>query len=175
MIRFNEHERFDQMPKQKIFYDETKVPAYKELLQQNINTLDSIDLGENIDIQANILTGFLHETAEHVFGKNFMLKQRKYNNNKHTQSEKPKWFDESCYISKQEFKTARNLFSRNKTNDNRNLFVKARTKYNSARQRAKRRFKFNEGKRLENIARKQPRKFWKSLKSVIIAKKRIRR
>ena len=47
-------------------------------------------------------------------------------------------------------------------------FVKTRTKYNRVRQKAKTCVKMNEGHRLEKIAKSQPRKFWKSLKSVII-------
>ena len=53
---------------------------------------------------------------------------------------------------------------KHKTDDNRITFTKSRTKYNRARPKAKKYFTFNEGKRLENIAKTQPRKFWKSLK-----------
>lgn len=162
-IRIKEQQRVDQKTEKKIFYDDAKAPAYKNLLQQNINKLDGIASSENIDTKTEILTEFLHETAEQIFGKNVRLNQTKYDD-KHNQSEKPKWFDESCFTSKQEFKTARNLFSHNKSTENRTSFVKARTKYNRARYRAKTRFKYNEGKKLENIAKTQPRKFWKSLK-----------
>ena len=136
------------------------------MLQQNINSFhDQISSSENIDTKAEILTQFLHETAEDVFGKNVTLNQPK-SDGKPIQSERPKWFDESCYTSKKEFKTARNLFSRDKSYENRTSFVKARTKYRRARQKAKKRFRYDEGKKIENIAKKQPRKFWKSLKSV---------
>ena len=53
------------------------------------------------------------------------------------------------------------LSKRNKTNTNRLYFVRTRTKYNRIRQKAKRLFKMNEGKRLGSIANS---KFWKSLK-----------
>lgn len=83
---------------------------------------------------------------------------------KSSQTSKPKWFDKNCHEAKQEFKTARNIFARNKTNENRLSFVRTRTKYNRIRQKAKRLFKMNEGKRLGSIANSKPRQFWKSLK-----------
>lgn len=83
---------------------------------------------------------------------------------KSSQTSKPKWFDKNCHEAKKEFKTARNIFARNKTNENRLSFVRTLTKYNRIRQRAKRLFKMNEGKRLGSIANSKPRQFWKSLK-----------
>ena len=56
------------------------------------------------------------------------------------------------------------IFKRNKTDENIIAFAKARTKYNKARQKAKHSFKIKECQRLEQIAKSQPRKFWKSLK-----------
>ena len=78
----------------------------------------------------------------------------------------PKWFDEECYRKKQDFKKARNKFVKNKIEENRTAFTKSRTIYNRVRQRAKTRYKINEGRRLENIAKTQPKKFWKSLKKI---------
>ena len=55
----------------------------------------------------------------------------------------------------------------NKIDENRTAFTKSRTIYNRVRQRAKTRYKINEGRRLENIEKTQPKKFWKSLKRSI--------
>ena len=86
---------------------------------------------------------------------------------------KPKWFDEECFRKKQEFKKARNKFVKNKTDENRTAFTKSRTIYNKVRQRAKIRHKISEGQRLGNIAKTQPKKFWKSLKKSINKSKHI--
>ena len=77
---------------------------------------------------------------------------------------KPKWFDYKCYKAKREFKTVRNIFSRQKSNKNRILFTRARTKYNKIRRNAKFKYKVNAGQRLGNMAKTQPRKLWKTLK-----------
>ena len=74
-----------------------------------------------------------------------------------------RWFDSDCYRAKQDFKVARNAFIRNKTDANRNVFTKCRTKYNRLKYKAKRAYKIREGKRLSSLARNQPRYFWKEL------------
>ena len=52
-----------------------------------------------------------------------------------------------------------------KSNENRTSFLISRTKYSRSRQKAKRRFKYDKEKNnFKYIAKKQPRKFWKSLK-----------
>ena len=164
ILPLHNQQRINQKHSKKIVYDNDKVHEYKNILQQNINNLnDKMTWSDNIDTKAEILTKFLHEAADEVFSKNITIYQTTYGD-KNIQNDRPKWFDENCYTSKQDFKTARKVFTRNKTNENRTSFVKARTKYNRARQKAKKRYKYNEGKKLENIAKKQPRKFWKSLK-----------
>jgi hypothetical protein len=61
--------------------------------------------------------------------------------------------------------SVRNNFLRNRDNDDiRRNFVHARTKYNKVKRIAKRKFKINEGKILEDLAKKNPRNFWKTLK-----------
>ena len=76
------------------------------------------------------------------------------------------WFNEACFVvsAKQEFKTSRNNFSHNKTNEIRISFTRARTKYNSARKKAKQKFQLKEGQRLKNLAKTKPKQFWKSIK-----------
>ena len=79
----------------------------------------------------------------------------------------PKRFDKEYYRKKQEFIKARNKFIKNKIDENRTAFTKSRTIYNKIRQRANTRYRINEGQRLENIAKTQPKTFWKSLKKSI--------
>ena len=145
---------------QKIIFSEDKVPEYEEILRRNIHHLEK---NTNVSSEIENLVQFLSQNAVKVFGKDFKVKE----NNSGTQNKqygKPKWFDEKCYTAKQEFRNARNIFTKNKTDETRTAFVKTRTKYNRVRQIAKRRFKLNEGQRLENIAKLQPKKFWKSIK-----------
>ena len=123
-----------------------------------------INSENNTNKQAEALTNFLHEHALQIFGEKIPIKTN-------CASSSPKWFDANCYRAKRDFKLARNTYNRNRTDTNRIDFVKKRTKYNRVRKRAKQCFMLNEGQRLEKIAKSQPRKFWKSLKNVILSEK----
>ena len=150
---------------QKIVFDEEKIAEYKETLKQNLDDLNSCITSEtSVNMHAETLTNFLHENAIKTFGKNITIKTK--NNTFSPQA--PNWFNPDCHRAKQEFKTARNIFNRNRTIENRMTFVKTRTKYNRVRQKAKICFQMNEGQRHEKIAKSQPRKFWKSLKNVTV-------
>ena len=118
---------------QKIVFNESMVPNYKELLQQNIHTFDlNYNSTSSVSNKIEILTNYLHENALKIFGKNAP------NNSKNTSgnmfNDRPKWFDENCYKAKKDFKNSRNIFNKNKTAENRTSFVKMRTKYNRIRQ-----------------------------------------
>ena len=144
---------------QKIVFNEEKITEYEDILKQNLNELDAcINSESSLNTQAETLTEFFYENA---IGKPIPVNRT---NNKFSPKTSPKWYNADCHRAKQEFKTARNTFNRNRTDQNRVSFVRTRTKYNRVRKQAKRCFKLNEGERLEKIAKSQPRKFWKSIK-----------
>ena len=144
--------------KHKIVFNEEKIADFKDLLSQNLFSFDvCINSDINIDKKTEVFTNFLYDNANKTFGKHISVTSKE---TKSSQTSKPKWFDKNCHEAKQEFKTARNIFARNKTNENRLSFVRTRTKYNRIRQKAKRLFKMNEGKRLGSIANSKPRQFW---------------
>jgi len=74
------------------------------------------------------------------------------------------WFNEECQSVKKEFKIKRNFFNRNKTDANKMAFVRACTKYNKTKKKAKFKYKSTEGHKLSKLAKSNPRKFWKILK-----------
>ena len=82
-----------------------------------------------------------------VFGEKVFFKNKTIKEKNNTQR-----FDENCFTAKQEFKSARNAFIQNKTDETRIHFCKMRTKYNRVKKKAKFKFKKKEGQRLENIA-----------------------
>ena len=90
-----------------------------------------------------------------------------YSNRNRPQGQKLKkeWFDDSYKNAKREFTTARNIFHRVKNDESRINFTRARTKYNRAKKKAQQKFKLMEGKRLNDLAKKDTRKFWKSIKN----------
>jgi hypothetical protein len=77
-------------------------------------------------------------------------------------------------LAKKEFKMARNFCLRNKTYKNRIQFTKIRTIYNLIQKKAKPNFRINEAKRLEEIAKTQPRTFWKSIKNATKVKTAVK-
>ena len=52
-----------------------------------------------------------------------------------------------------------------KTDETRLSFMRARALYNRTKQKAKKKFKIKEGNRINSLAKKQPREFWKNIKA----------
>ena len=50
-----------------------------------------------------------------------------------------------------------------KTDEARLSFTRARTRYNRTKQKVKKKFKIKEGSRINSLAKKQPREFWKNI------------
>ena len=146
----------------KIVWNNEKVANFKTLLINNndrIQRLASDVASKPVDEVVNNFTQFLHDKAFEVFGKT-------YSNRNRPQGQKlnKEWFDDSCKNAKREFTSARNIFSRVKNDECRINFTRARTKYNRAKKKAQQKFKLMEGKRLNDLAKKDTRKFWKSIK-----------
>ena len=74
------------------------------------------------------------------------------------------WFDNCCKTAKQNFNRAKHEYSRNRTDANRVNLTRCRSKLNKTKRRAKAIFKFEEGKRVENLAKSNPKSFWKEIK-----------
>lgn len=166
----NIKENYRNLPlyEEKIIFDSEKSEEYKTLLRNNVASLNILyDQNISCPEQVDALTNFLHENAKHIFSKETRIYQ---NNNRSNNNAKPKWFNNECYRAKYEFTKARNIFNKNKSADNRNSFIRKRTRYNNIKKKNMSRFKINEGRRLENIAKAQPRTFWKSLKNAIKSK-----
>ena len=148
---------------QRLVFNEDMVPNYRQKLEQNLQTFDiNFCASTNISNKVDLLTNFLHENAMVAFGKTIPKHYKSKNCKNNTKT--PKWFTDNCYNAKRDFINARNIFNKNKSTENRSNVVKMRTKYNRIRQKAKYNHKKNEGQRLENIAKTQPKKFWKSVK-----------
>ena len=151
-----------EMKNRKIVWNNEKVADFKTLLINNndhIQRLTSDVASEPVDDVVNNFTQFLHDKTFEVFGQT-------YSNRNRPQGQKlnKEWFNDSCKNAKREFTTARNIFNRVKNDESRINFTRARTKYNRAKKKAQQKFKLMEGKRLNDLAKKDTRKFWKSIK-----------
>ena len=143
-------------------WDNAKVDDFKNSLSNEnayIEGLTTDVSNDPIDDVVKNFTNFLHDKAFDIFGKTYS--NAKTNLNKKVNK---KWFDENCQNAKHEFTRARNLFNRDKNNQSRLNFTRARTKYNRAKNKAQKYFKQEEGRRLNDIAKKDSRKIWKHIK-----------
>ena len=73
-------------------------------------------------------------------------------------------FDNNCAEASNNFKQVRNQFLRNKSDTNRRNFVSMRTRYNKIKKIAKKKQKQKEGREVSALAKKQPKKFWITIK-----------
>ena len=55
------------------------------------------------------------------------------------------------------------MFNRNKNDENRRKFTRSRTKYNHVKYRAQKKYMLSEGKRLNDLARKDSKFFRKNI------------
>jgi hypothetical protein len=78
------------------------------------------------------------------------------------------WFNTNCVNAKNDFKRARYNFNRNKTNENRILSTRVRTKYmyDKVKEKAYNMYKIRQAKKVSNLAKYQPRQFWKKIENL---------
>lgn len=145
----------------KIFWDPTKESIFLDRLTENYNDLLDIENSElSINDKIKKFSNFLSENSKHVFGKTIKVK------NTGEGGKKSPWFNEDCKNAQKSFVKVRNVFLKNKNDSNRRDFVKSRTKYNRIKRKAKKAHKIMEGQKLNDYAKKQPKNFWKRIKSL---------
>ena len=137
----------------KLIFNQDLIHVYRESLNANLHKLRGLSSMSTVN-QVNLLTDFMHEQATRVFSKSF--KGGNLNSHNRKTQQKPPWFNKECHESKREFKNARNVFNRCKSDENRIHFSQRRTVYNKIRKSAKTHYEINQGKNLENIAKSQP-------------------
>lgn len=146
----------------KIMYDESKATIFRSALMninEDLQRLTDCVNTRSVDSVVNSFTHLMYTTTATVYGQEIQV-----NENLRANYKQNKWFNQQCSEAKTEFKKARNTFLRHKNTINRQTFVSARTKFNRIKRIAKRNFKIKEGKNVCNMAKKQPRKFWKAIK-----------
>ena len=115
---------------------------------------------DSIDNTIHSFTRLLLDIAFDTFGKTF---QTKASHIEHTKTHN-EWFYIDCNTARQDFNTAQNNFNQVKNDEARCNFARARTRYNKVKKKAKQKFKILEGQRISKLAKRDTRKFWKSLR-----------
>ena len=165
--RNKEHEHLntqtDPEISRKMVWDNAKIDDFKMLLNNSMDGIHRLTTdinNEPVDDVVKNFTQFLHDKAFDIFGKTYTNR----NSSSYHKKQNKKWFDENCKNAKIEFTRARNVFNRNKNDQNRRNFTRSRTKYNRVKHKARKIFKQNEGVSLNDLAKKDSRKFWKNIK-----------
>lgn len=146
----------------KLVWDSTKVTEFNRQLMNNYEHIQHMtyDLtNQPIDHVVKEFTQFIHDNAFDVFGTTYRSKSCRSRPGKVNRE----WFDENCVSAKHEFTTARNRFNRDKNEQTRLNFIQARTSYNRVKRKAYQAYKIKEGRRINNLAKSNPRKFWKNI------------
>ena len=146
----------------KIVWDKSKVEHFKLQLQNKQDSFNQLitEHTDSINNTVHSFTRLLHDIAFDTFGKTF---QTKASHIEHTKTHN-EWFDIDCNTARRDFNTARNNFNRVKNDEARRNFTRARTRYNKVKKKAKQKVKIQEGQRISKLAKRDTRKFWKSLR-----------
>ena len=149
-------------------WDADKIGNFQTLLcknQEYIQSLSSNVAGTSVDDTVKLFTRSLHEKAFQIFGKTFCQ-----TNKAHPRQSNKHWFNEDCKTAKHEFTNARNIFNRTKNDHTRLKFTGARTKYNRVKKKAQQHHRIVGGQRLNDLAKKNTRKFWKHIRKTCKSK-----
>ena len=163
-----ENDDSDTEISRKIVWDADKIGDFQTLLCENqeyIQSMTSDVASTSVDDTVQSFTRFLHEKAFQIFGKTFCQ-----TNNAHRRQSNKYWFNEDCKTAKHEFTNARNIFNRTKNDHTRLKFTRARTKYNRVKKKAQQHHRIVEGQRLNDLAKKNTRKFWKHIRKTCKSK-----
>lgn len=160
----------DTFSQQKLIFNSDRVPIFRNQLLTYDCVLDQLTQQVNtgqIDTVVQSFTNYLYDSASSAFGKIWTGKGNR--THKRTTPKNP-WFDEKCLNARNEFKRARNAFLKNKTDNNRHVFISMRTKFNKIKRKAKQTFKLKEGQQICDMANSNPKQFWKSIKKKMTTK-----
>ena len=127
-----------------------------------ITRLDSDNISVN-EVVENF-SKYLFDDAFCHFGKTINCESD--NQPKITNMSNP-WFDNTCKTAKQNFNRAKHAYSRCRSNENRVNLTRCRTSLNKAKRRAQAVYKFEKGKRVQNLAKTNSKQFWKEIKKVV--------
>ena len=146
----------------KIVWDKSKVEHFKFQLQNKQDSFNQLitEHTDSIDNTVHSFTRLLHDIAFDTFGKTFQVKASHI---EHTKTQNG-WFDIDCKTARRDFNSARNSFNRVKDDEARRNFTRAPTRYNKVKKKAKQKFKIQVGQRIIKLAKRDTRKFWKSLR-----------
>ncbi|MEW8544930.1 MAG: reverse transcriptase family protein, partial [Candidatus Thiodiazotropha sp.] len=137
---------------------QNSVSDLSDLFESLSLSIEQDDSENNINDTLRKFSDSLYNCSDRHFGKSI------FTENCSKPIKENKWFDEQCHTAKRDFNRAKRLFSHDRSQQNRVNFTKCRSKFNRIKRKAKNKFKRNEGKKISNMAKSNPKAFWKNLK-----------
>ena len=152
---------------QKLIWSCKNEHLFKNSLLQQLNQYENFISNAETDNSliseaVGKFSDLLFDTALPFFGKIIPNQNKGQSFNK---NQNP-WFDNCCKTAKQNFNRAKHAYTRNRTDANRVNLTRCRSKLNKTKRRAKAIYKFEEGKRVERLAKANPKTFWKEIKKL---------
>ena len=135
----------------------SNIDSYNEVL----SNFDSINPIDSLDTVVGSFSNLLFNDAFSHFGKTY-TQNKKCNSSLNSKSNE--WYNNDCKTAKQEFTDATRTYKQNKSHENKINFVRARSRLNKAKRRAKAIYQFEQGQRISKLAKENPKQFWKSVK-----------
>ena len=157
---------------EKLLYHEERVYIFRNQLLTYSGVLDQLTENVNtgqIDTVVQSFTNYMYDSAFSAFGKKWTSRSNAALPFK-AKAKNP-WFNDKCCNARNDFKRARNTFLKCKSDVNRQIFVSMRSKYNKIKRLAKKEFKIKEGQEMCNMAKSNPKQFWKSVKKKLSSSK----
>ena len=143
-------------------FDIDKVDEFKNLLSNKMNVINEMLQGVETNTYTNSVvqsfTNFMHEVTHDVFSKT------KHRPQTHKRRAHKMWSNADCYKAKKCFNKARNLFMRNKIEENKLNFLYEKRKYNRLKRNCKNTYSDMEKDQLAHLGKTKPRQFWKRVK-----------
>jgi hypothetical protein len=152
----------------KIIWDKTKIPQFRASLMNDLQTIERLcyDVDHaSIDHVVTVFTNLIQTKSCEIFKKTITTNRRSGSRRIDN-----RWFNSECFDDKKKFKSARNIFNRTKTDENRINFIRARTKYNNTKKKARKKYRMREGQNLDRLAKTEPKAFWKTIKNSYVKK-----
>ena len=157
---------------EKLLYHEERVYIFRNQLLTYRGVLDQLTENVNtgqIDTVVQSFTNYMYDSAFSAFGKKWTSRSNAALPFK-AKAKNP-WFNDKCCNARNDFKRARNTFLKCKSDVNRQIFVSMRSKYSKIKRLAKKEFKIKEGQEMCNMAKSNPKQFWKSVKKKLSSSK----
>ena len=131
------------------------------LLNRSIS--DGISRNCDTDDIVAFFTQFLTDRADPYFKKRYIPRKESFFN--HTSRlKKQKWYNEECKLKREAYISALHNFNSDRNSETRKIMLEAKKDYKYYCRSCKLKYSYEQGRKMNEMRKKQPREFWKMFK-----------